>query len=223
MRKEELCNRQPLFPMELQFFADEGTQSTEDSTTPDASGEDAGNEGDKGDEKIPQKSYEDAMAEIAAAQAEVKKLKAERDAALKKSGEAQKALRAKMTEAELEAEKQAQESEERQAYLKDLENYKAENEALKRYRLQGMPDELAQKAAKAEIEGDMDALADIQRQHTQALIKEKEAEWKASRPRVNMGSGEDSSMTKEEILAIKDTQERQKAIAAHLNLFTQEN
>lgn len=218
MKNNELRNRQLMFPLDLQFFAEETSQGTEDSTQPDESGNDTGNEGTKGDDK-PAKTYEDAMAEIAAAQAEVKKLKAERDNALKKAGDATKQLRAKMTEAELEAEKQAQESEERQAYLKDLETYKAENEALKRYRLQGMSEDLAAQAAKAEIEGDMDALADIQKQHTQALLKEKEAEWKASRPRVNIGNGEDSSMTKEEILAIKDVNERQKAIAAHLDLF----
>ncbi len=218
MKNNELRNRQLMFPLDLQFFAEETPQGTEDSTQPDESGNDTGNEGTKEDDK-PAKTYEDAMAEIAAAQAEVKKLKAERDNALKKAGDATKQLRAKMTEAELEAEKQAQESEERQAYLKDLETYKAENEALKRYRLQGMSDDLAAQAAKAEIEGDMDALADIQKQHTQALLKEKEAEWKASRPRVNIGNGEDSSMTKEEILAIKDVNERQKAIAAHLDLF----
>ena len=218
MKNNELRNRQLMFPLDLQFFAEETSQGTEDSTQPDESGNDTGNEGTQGDDK-PAKTYEDAMAEIAAAQAEVKKLKAERDNALKKAGDATKQLRAKMTEAELEAEKQAQESEERQAYLKDLETYKAENEALKRYRLQGMSEDLAAQAAKAEIEGDMDALADIQKQHTQALLKEKEAEWKASRPRVNIGNGEDSSMTKEEILAIKDVNERQKAIAAHLDLF----
>lgn len=218
MKNNELRNRKLMFPLDLQFFAEETSQSTEDSTQPDESGNENGNEGTTGDDK-PAKTYEDAMAEIAAAQAEVKKLKAERDNALKKAGDATKQLRAKMTEAELEAEKQAQESEERQAYLKDLETYKAENEALKRYRLQGMSDDLAAQAAKAEIEGDMDALADIQKQHTQALLKEKEAEWKASRPRVNIGNGEDSSMTKEEIMAIKDVNERQKAIAAHLDLF----
>ena len=67
----------------------------------------------------------------------------------------------------------------------------------------------------------MDALADVQKQHTQSLIKAKEAEWKASRPRVNVGDDEDSSMTKEEILAIQDRDERTKAIAKNLALFTQ--
>ena len=207
MKYRELRNRQL---MNLQFFAEEPA-GTEDSTKPE-------NEG--GEDSGKTKSYEDAMAEIAAAQAEVKKLKAERDSALKKAGDATKQLRAKMTEAELEAEKQAQENEEKQAYVKDLENYKAQNEAYKRYRLQGMEDDLASKAAQAEIEGDMDALADIQKQHTQALIKAKEAEWKASRPRVNMSDGDDSTpMTREEIMAIKDDKERQIAIAKNFKAF----
>ena len=216
MRKKEFRNYQP---MNLQFFADEAT-GAEDSTTPDNTPDTSAGTGEEGSEKSePTKTYEDALAEIAQAQAEVKKLKAERDAALKKSGDATKALRAKMTEAELEAEKKQAEDEEKAAHLKELEDYKAQNEALKRYRIQGMDEALAAKAAKAEIEGDMDELANIQAQHTKALIKAKEAEWKASRPRVNMGDGEENSMTKEEILAIKDTMERQKMIAAHLDLF----
>ena len=205
-----------LYPLNLQFFA-EDTTGADDSTAPE-NDPDTGETGNEGGEKTS-KSYEDALAEIAQAQAEVKKLKAERDAALKKAGDSTKALRGKMTEAELEAEKKAAEDEEKAAHLKELENYKAQNEALKRYRLQGMSDELAEKAAKAEIEGDMDALADVQAQHTKALLKEKEAEWKASRPKANMGDGEESSMTKEEILAIKDRDERQKEIAKHLALF----
>lgn len=204
--------RNPKMPMNLQFFA-EDTQGTEDSSKPE-NREDNGSEVEKSE-----KSYEDAMAEIAAKDAQLKKMKADLDSALKKAGDATKQLRAKMSEAELKAEQDAQAKEEQDAYVKGLESYKAENEAFKRYTLQGMNSELAQKAAKAEIEGDMDALADIQKQHTQEIIKAKEAEWKASRPRVNMGDGDDSSMTKEEILAISDRSERQKAIAKHLDLF----
>ena len=217
MKKRTLSNYQPLFPMSLQFFADEAP-GDENTTPPDESSDKDG-ESETKEKNESTKTYEDALAEIAAAQAEVKKAKAERDAALKKSGEITKQLRAKMTEAELEAEKKAQEDEEKKAYVTELENYKKTNEAIKRYQLQGMSNDLAEKAAKAEIEGDMDALADIQAQHTKALIKEKEAEWKASRPRVNMGDGEESSMTKEEILAIKDPKERQIAIARNLKSF----
>lgn len=222
MRKTNLSSRETelRMPLNLQFFAEDDSTGADDSTKPEDNdaGNEEGKDAGKEDEK-PTKSYEDALAEIAAAQAEVKKAKAERDAALKKSGDLTKQLRAKMTEAELEAEKKQAEDEERAAYVKDLEHYKAENEARKRYRLQGMSDDLAEKAAKAEIEGDMDALADVQQQHTKALLKEKEAEWKASRPRVNMGDGEEGSMTREEIFAIKDPKARQEAIARNLKQF----
>jgi len=204
-----------LLPINLQFFAEDAAEGADESSvSTDGEGKSEPDEGE------PSKSYEDALSEIAAAKAEAKKLKAERDAALKKTGEISKQLRAKMSEDELKAEQDAQAKEEKEAHIKELEQYKAENEALKRYRLQGMSDDLATKAAKAEIEGDMDALADVQKQHTQSLIKAKEAEWKASRPRVNVGDDEDSSMTKEEILAIQDRNERTQAIASHLSLFT---
>lgn len=205
-----------LLPINLQFFAEDVAEGAGESSGSTDNGETK----PEPDEGEPSKSYEDALSEIAAAKAEAKKLKAERDAALKKSGEISKQLRAKMSEDELKAEQDAQAKEEYEAHVKELEQYKAENEALKRYRLQGMTDDLATKAAKAEIEGDMDALADVQKQHTQSLIKAKEAEWKASRPRVNVGDDEDSSMTKEEILAIQDRDERTKAIAKNLSLFT---
>lgn len=207
-----------LLPINLQFFAEDAAEGADEGSVSTD-----GDDKSEPDEGEPSKSYEDALSEIAAAKAEAKKLKAERDAALKKSGEISKQLRAKMSEDELKAEQDAQAKEEYEAHVKELEQYKAENEALKRYRLQGMTDELAIKAAKAEIEGDMDALADVQKQHTQSLIKAKEAEWKASRPRVNVGDDEDSSMTKEEILAIQDRDERTKMIAKHLSLFEQKN
>lgn len=210
MKKE--LHRNPL-TMNLQFFAEESSAGTEDSSKPDE------NTGNEGTDKSGAKTYEDALAEIAAAQAEAKKLKAERDAALKKSGEITKQLRAKMSEDELKAEKDAQEKEEHLAYVKELEDFKHHTEAKNRYLIQGMSAELAEKAAKAEIEGDMDELTNIQSTYTKELIKAKEAEWKASRPRVNMGDDGAEAMTKEEILAIKDRTERQMAIAKHLDLF----
>lgn len=217
--KRNIIGTDVLMPLNLQFFAEDSDEGADE-------GAGSTDNGDTKTEPNPDetaKSYEDALSEIAAAKAEAKKLKAERDAALKKSGEISKQLRVKMSEDELKAEQDAQAKEEYEAHVKELEQYKAENEALKRYRLQGMSDELATKAAKAEIEGDMDALADVQKQHTQSLIKAKEAEWKASRPRVNVGDDEDSSMTKEEILAITDRDERTRMIAKHLSLFEQKN
>ena len=196
----------------LQFFAEDTGSGADDSTSPDVE-----NTGNNEPENESSKTYEDALAEIAAANAEVKKLKAERDAALKKSGDATKALRAKQSEEERRAEEEQAKKEERDEYVKGLEEYKARNEAKNRYLLQGMTAELAEQAADAEVTHDMDALADIQRKHTESLIKAKEAEWKKNTPRVNYGS--DSNVTKEEILAIEDDKERINMMAQHLELF----
>lgn len=219
MKKRMLSNYQPILPCKLQFFAEEKSTSTENSTdsvveeTKDSQIAEVTNATESSEEKI------DYQAKYVESESQKKKLKADLDSALKRLGDTTKQLRAKMTEQELQAEQKAQEDEEKKAYVTELENYKKTNEAIKRYQLQGMSNDLAEKAAKAEIDGDMDALADIQAQHTKNLIKEKEAEWKASRPRVNMGDGEDASMTKEEIFAIKDPKERQIAIAKNLKLF----
>lgn len=197
----------------LQFFAEDTGSSGDDTTTPDTDQTSGTNE----PENETVKTYEDALAEIAAAKAEAKKFKSERDAALKKAGDTTKALRARQSEEERKAEEEQAKQEERNEYIKGLEEYKARNEAKNRYLIQGMSTELAEQAAEAEVTGDMDALAEIQRKHTEALIKAKEAEWKKNSPRVNFGS--DSTMTKEEILAIDDDNERQRMMAQHLELF----
>lgn len=215
MRKDTKRNPSTMFPINLQFFAESGDgASADDSTNPTP---DAGTEGTK---DTTTKEEVDYSAKFIESEARAKKLKADLDNALKKLGDLNKQYRAKMTEDELKAEADAAAKEEHDAYVKELENFKRSTEAKNRYILQGMSPELAEKAAKAEIDGDMDELATIQQTYTKELIKAKEAEWKASRPRVNVGDGEETSMTKEEILAIEDRDKRQVEIAKHLNLFT---
>ena len=85
--------------------------------------------------------------------------------------------------------------------------------------MQGMAPEMADKAAQAEIDNDMDALATIQKQYTDAALKAAKAEWQKSIPEANRGTGNAPTMTKEEIFAIKDPAARQRAIAANMALF----
>lgn len=159
------------------------------------------------------------MAEIARMRVSEQKMKKELDKALKEKGEVTKALRAKQTAAELEDEAKREEEERHQAYVMELEEFKRKTEAKERYLMQGMSVEMATKAADAEVSGDMEALTDIQRQHTEATLKAARAEWQKSIPQPNFGTGEYSSMTKKEILSIKDTAERQKAILANRQMF----
>lgn len=153
-----------------------------------------------------------------AEKAQRQKDKAALDKALKDVARLTKESREKMSEAEIEAQEKRLEAERLQEELSDLRVYKQKNEAKERYLMQGMSVDLAVEASEAEVAGDMNKLADIQKRHTDALLKAKEAEWKASRPRVNAGDGS-VSMTKEEIMAIKDPVERQAAIARNLDQF----
>lgn len=200
-------------PYELQFFAEEGEPTNEPSgknepTEPVTEPEDNND----------QVTIEQLTAELAKERAARQKDKLALDKVLKENGEIKKSLRAKQTEQEIEDEAKREEAEQVKAHIAELEEYKQRNEAKERYLLQGMDAETAKKAAEAEVSGDMDELAAIQKQHTDALIKAKEAEWKASRPALNSGSGT-SSMTKEEILAIEDDAERRLKIAENIELF----
>lgn len=163
-------------------------------------------------------SVESLMAEIAKMKAEAEKQKIALDKAMKERGDAVKALREKQSAEEIADEAKREQEEAHSKYVQDLELFKSKTLAKERYLLQGMTVEMAENAAQAEIDGDMDTLATIQKQHTDAKLKEARAEWQKSIPETNRGSGE-PTMTKEQIFAIKDPMERQKAIAANISLF----
>lgn len=191
--------------LDLQFFAEgEG----------EASGAAEGN--DPGADAETLESLKTALAEERAAKA---RDKAALDKALKQVGDLTKQLRSKQSQQEIEDEEKKAAAEEMREHIASLEAYKRENEAKERYLLQGMDADMAKKAAAAEVAGDMDQLADIQRQYTASVIKAKEAEWKKSMPKAHIGDGSYPAMTREEILAIEDQDERTAAIARHLDLF----
>lgn len=165
-------------------------------------------------------TVEELMAQLAEAKAESQKYQNKYNQASNEAAETKKALRAKLTETE-QAEIAKQEADEEQkAYVESLEQYKKKNEAMKRYMtVQKMPADLAEKAADAEIAGDMDTLTAIQNQHSESKLKEARADWQKSIPQPQFGTGEYSSMTKEEIMAIKDDETRVCAIAQNQHLF----
>lgn len=161
---------------------------------------------------------ENISAQLAEAQAEIAKLRNQVSKANSEAADYKKQLRAKQTVQEQEDEAKREAAEQQAAYVKDLEQFKNRTLAKERYLLQGMTVEMADKAAQAEIDGDMDTLATIQKQHTEAALKAARAEWQKSFPETNRGNGE-PTMTKEQIFAIKDPIERQKAIADNISLF----
>jgi hypothetical protein len=134
-------------------------------------------------------TIESLMAEIAQLKADGARNKTALDKALREKGEITKALRAKQTAEEQEAEAKKEAEERQKAYIDDLEKFKKTAEAKARYALQGMNEELAVKAAEAEISGDMDALATIQNEYRQISIKQEVAKELKNMPQINAGTG----------------------------------
>ena len=64
---------------------------------------------------------------------------------------------------------------------------------------------------------DHNTIATILDNEIKSAVKVAQTEWLKSRPQANVGSY--SSMTKEQIMAISDREERMKAIAQNQNLF----
>ena len=215
--------RNLLIPYDLQFFADDGTES-ENAAGADGQGDtgkDAGGANDGDGKDSSGTTLEEVMAELATAKAESARYKASIDKLTHENKELTSNLRQRMSATEQEELAKQEAEEQTKAYIAELEAFKRKTEAKDRYmKTSGMDAELAEKAAEAEVSGDMDALASIQKQHSDAQIKAKEAEWLGSRPGINAGDGNAySHMSREEIMAIKDTKERQKAIALNMELF----
>lgn len=164
-------------------------------------------------------TVEELMTQLASARAESLKFKNSLDKASAEASDYKKQLRARQTAEEQAAEAKKEAEEQQKAYIADLEKFKRTAEAKARYAMQGMSSELAEKAAQAEIDGDMDALSSIQKQYTDQLVKAKEAEWLRNRPQPQAGTGY-ASMTAEEIMKISDREERLKAIAMNQSAFS---
>lgn len=167
----------------------------------------------------PEVTMESLMEEIARLKTSEQKTKLALDKALKEKGDLTKQYREVLTETQQAKIDKETADEERKQYVLELEEFRKKTLAKERYLMQDMPVDMAEKAAEAEVSGDMDALANIQKQFRETSLKNARAEWQKSIPQPQFGTGQYSSMTKEEISAIKDRKARREAIAQNMNLF----
>lgn len=167
----------------------------------------------------PEVTMESLMEEIARLKTSEQKTKLALDKALKEKGDLTKQYREVLTETQQAKIDKETADEERRQYVSELEEFKKKTLAKERYLMQDMPVDMAEKAAEAEVSGDMDALANIQKQFRETSLKNARAEWQKSIPQPQFGVDGNSAMSKEEILAIKDPAERRMAIAKNLDKF----
>lgn len=157
-------------------------------------------------------------AELEAERAEKERFKASVDKLTKAEAERKRNERAKMSEEERIKEEREDElkrlKEQAEADAKEL-NYLKAKTAYK-----NIDDETVEKLVKSVNENDHTSVSAIIDRIVDKAVKTKEAEWKKSRPGAIVGDGSFPSMTKEEIMAVQDIDERRKLIAENINLFS---
>ena len=158
---------------------------------------------------------ETAKAEAEEARANASKYKNANDKLSKSEAEMKRQLRAKQTAEEQEAEAQA---EAKRLAEEETENLRRENnryKALSAYK--ALDEKTVDVLLGAVSDADHVAIAKIIENEKQKAVKEAEASWLKSRPRVN--AGQYSSMTREQIMAIADRNERRLAMSQNMDLF----
>jgi hypothetical protein len=161
-------------------------------------------------------TVEQLMEQLAEAKAESQKYQNKYNQASSEAAASKKALRARQTAEEREAEEKAEAQrladEERENLKKELNHIKA----VAAYKAIS-EDKTVEMLIEAVSEADHSAIATIIENEKQKAVKEAKVEWMKSRPPVN--AGQYSSMTKEQIMAIPDRDERRKAMAQNMDLF----
>lgn len=168
--------------------------------------------------KEKQPTNEELMAQIAELKVANQKLQNKNNTLSSENAEQKKVIRASQTAEQREADERAEAlrlaNEEKEAAQQELNHMKA----IAAYK--NIPDEKTVENLIAAIsESDHASIALIIEREKEKAVKEAKAEWQKSIPQPNFGTGEYSSMSKKDIMAIKDSAERQKAILANRQLF----
>lgn len=161
-------------------------------------------------------TVEELMSQLASERAEKEKYKNASDKASSEAAKYKKELRSKQTAEEQEAEAKAEADKARDEELEQLRKELNHNKAVSAYKaIQN--EKTVEMLIEAVSENDHNAIATILENEKKVAVKEAQAEWLKSRPQANAGAY--SSMTKEQIMAISNREERLKAIALNQNLF----
>ena len=163
-------------------------------------------------------SVEELVAKLAERDVEVQKLQNKNNALSSENAKQKQIIRASQTAEQREADEKAEAlrlaNEEKEAAQQELNHMKA----IAAYK--NIPDEkTVENLIAAVSESDHVSISVIIENEKAKAVKEAKAEWQKSIPQPNFGTGEYSSMSKKDIMAIKDTAERQKAILANRQMF----
>jgi hypothetical protein len=161
-------------------------------------------------------TVDELMEQITQLTADRDKYKSANDKLSKESADYKRQLRAKQSEDERLS---AEQAESQRIRDEEFEAIKAENNRMKAIgAYKSMSSEkVVENLIEAVSNADHNAIAKIFDAEIEARVKTAQTEWLKSRPQANVGSY--SAMTKEQIMAIPDREEKLRAIAQNQNLF----
>lgn len=161
-------------------------------------------------------TVEELMVQLAAARADADRYKSANDKLSKSEAEMKRQLRETLSADER---KKVEEEEARRLVEEEREALRQENNRYKALNAYKTLDEATVDSLLGAIsEADHSAIATIISKECEKAVAKAEAEWLKDRPRVQHG-GASSAITKEQIMATKDSVERQRLIAENMDLF----
>lgn len=160
-------------------------------------------------------TYEDQIQKLLVENA---KLKRASERANSEAADYKKKYNATLSEQERASQEKAEEQARRDERLAELERENSIHKFTESFLDLGYDKESAIAAATAQVDNDVDTLFKLQKKILDEKIAAKEQELIKSIPRAKTGVY--SSMTKEQIMAITDREERRKAIAENMELFS---
>lgn len=144
-------------------------------------------------------SVDELMAQIAQLTSDRDRFKNANDKLSREAAESKRQLRARQTAEEKEAEEKAEQERLRQEEFENLKKELNHNKAVNAYK--SVTDEsMVESLIDAVSDADHNAIANIMEKYASAKVKEAQAEWMKSRPRVNMGG--EGGITKEQFDAM---------------------
>ena len=148
---------------------------------------------------------------------EIAKLKRALDKASSDVADYKKKYNATLSEQERASQEKAEAEARRDERLAELERENSIHKFTESFLDLGYDKESAIAAATAQVDNDVDTLFKLQKKIIDDRVLAKEQEMYKSIPRAKTGVY--ASMTKEQMMAIKDGEERRKAIAENIELF----
>lgn len=137
-------------------------------------------------------------ADVQALRLELAKTKKAMDKAAAEAANYKRQLSERLTADEKAAAEKAEQDAIREQEYQELKRENSINKIVKQFMGLGYDAVQAEKAATAQYDGDMETMFSVQKEVQTALLKAKEAEWINSRPPIQSGVGENSSISKEQ-------------------------